>query len=1054
MSIIALGLAVVSFLALAVTRTPTSFAFFPRSGFSSADQPKALQKTLSAGVVPTWSRAGTLAYAPLHHTATLLPSGQVLVTGGGNNSDKPELYDPMTNTWRESAPTVVLHRGHTATLLGNGKVLLVGGGDLGPFAITTEFYDPATDSWTVAPTLEPMRFGHTATLLPNGRVVIAGGDTNDVVLFDPITNAWILNAVGFPNGGRSNHTATLLQNGKVLFVGGQVGNDLLATAVLFNPATNSWTNAANMTNARKDHTATLLDNGKVLVAGGLHGFLPTSSAELYDPTSNTWSNAGNLNATRMSHTATLLANGKVLAAGGEGSASATSELYDPGTNSWSYTADLYDDRYLHTATLLSNGDVLVVGGRVYSDLPGAERYSQAGVSIGGPKIVFGGGRGNGNRDVYTMDLDGANPTRLTSEPAYDDQPKWSPDGSKIVFMSDRDGNFEIYSMNADGSNQTRLTNSLGGDGFPAWSPDGTKIVFTSGDMRNPATFEIYTMNADGTNRTRLTNDNFIDGVPAWSPDGTKIVFMSGGSSVFDINSFEIFVINADGSNRTRLTNNTVVDGQPSFSPDGSRILFGSGSGLSPNGIEIFVMNADGSNRTQLTNNAVTDGFPAWSPDGTKIIFASGSIADENGVELFVMNADGTNRIRLTKNVTLDWFADWQPSTAPPWQPVTLAANQIELKVWTVQGRTYAYVKPQFPNGGYRVVNWGLVARSGNDFSVDASVERFIGPSMQSVVSTAQIYDLGPLANGTYNFNFKTSGALSQTLQFIISSTVPPSPANPIDNAREFVRQQYRDFLNREADQAGENFWTDNITKCTDPARRPPTQTVEQCTLRQREITSGAFFLSPEFQYTGYYVYRVYKGALGRPPKLSEFIPDALFVGKGIVVNGQLSAAEINQNKRDYASKFANCADPLKSPCAEFKATYDPLSNEQYVDKLFQTTGVNASSSDRAALVNGLNANSSTETRATVLLKVVDGINVISEGNQQFTTTYGQAFYNAEFRRAFVQLEYFGYMKRDPDEAGYAFWLGKLNQFNGDFVAAEMVLAFISSPEYRARFGQP
>ena len=90
----------------------------------------------------------------------------------------------------------------------------------------------------------------------------------------------------------------------------------------------------------------------------------------------------------------------------------------------------------------------------------------------------------------------------------------------------------------------------------------------------------------------------------------------------------------------------------------------------------------------------------------------------------------------------------------------------------------------------------------------------------------------------------------------------------------------------------------------------------------------------------------------------------------------------------------------------------------------------------------------------MLQKVVDGVTVLGEGNQQFTTTYGQAFYNAESNRAFVQLEYFGYMKRDPDDAGYAFWLGKLDQFGGNFVNAEMVLAFISSPEYRARFGQP
>ncbi|MGI9068852.1 MAG: DUF4214 domain-containing protein [Pyrinomonadaceae bacterium] len=131
-----------------------------------------------------------------------------------------------------------------------------------------------------------------------------------------------------------------------------------------------------------------------------------------------------------------------------------------------------------------------------------------------------------------------------------------------------------------------------------------------------------------------------------------------------------------------------------------------------------------------------------------------------------------------------------------------------------------------------------------------------------------------------------------------------------------------------------------------------------------------------------------------------------------------------------------------------------MSNQQYVDKLFQTTGVTPTASERAALIDGLNASPATETRATVLQKVVDGVVVVGEGNQQFTTSYGQAFYNAEFTGAFVQLEYFGYMKRDPDEAGYAFWLGKLNQFGGNFVNAEMVLAFITSPEYRARFGQP
>jgi hypothetical protein len=130
-----------------------------------------------------------------------------------------------------------------------------------------------------------------------------------------------------------------------------------------------------------------------------------------------------------------------------------------------------------------------------------------------------------------------------------------------------------------------------------------------------------------------------------------------------------------------------------------------------------------------------------------------------------------------------------------------------------------------------------------------------------------------------------------------------------------------------------------------------------------------------------------------------------------------------------------------------------LANDQFVDKLFQTTGVTPTASERSALIDGLNANPATETRGSVLFKIVDGTQTGPGGALTFQTRYGQVFYHQQFNPAFVQMEYFGYMKRDADEAGYAFWLSKLNQYPS-FVEAEMVLAFISSPEYRARFGQP
>jgi hypothetical protein len=371
----------------------------------------------------------------------------------------------------------------------------------------------------------------------------------------------------------------------------------------------------------------------------------------------------------------------------------------------------------------------------------------------------------------------------------------------------------------------------------------------------------------------------------------------------------------------------------------------------------------------------------------------------------------------------------------------LAQPATEIRTWTIQGRTYAYVKLTFPDATYRVTNWGQTTRSGNDFTVDVAIERSSGASLPVSSDDAQIYDLGPLTTGSYSFTLKVAGAVARSQDFIVSSI--PTLANPVDDQRQFVRQQYLDFLNREPDGPGWDFWTDNITKCSDPARRPAGQTETQCIDRQRETTSAAFFFSPEFQYTGYFVYRFYKGALGRQPKLSEFTPDAQFVAAGIIVNNQLSAAKIEANKSAFANLFVG------KP--EFLTIYGSLTNQQYVDKLFETTTINATAADRTALVNSLN--NGTETRATVLKKVVDGTVVISEGNQQFTTTYGQAFYNFEFNRAFVQMEYFGYLRRDPDAAGYAFWLGKLNQF-GNYLNAEMVKSFIISPEYRSRFGQP
>jgi hypothetical protein len=296
----------------------------------------------------------------------------------------------------------------------------------------------------------------------------------------------------------------------------------------------------------------------------------------------------------------------------------------------------------------------------------------------------------------------------------------------------------------------------------------------------------------------------------------------------------------------------------------------------------------------------------------------------------------------------------------------------------------------------------------------------------------------------------------------ITDNATASATNPIDNSSNFVRALYHDILNREPDEPGLTFWTDNIEKCDDPARRPlidqTRQTVAECIDRQRESTAIAFFMSPEFQMTGGFVYHLYKGSLtgspnydgglvqpsGRFPTFLEFVEDMGVVSEGIVVNNQISGAVVEANRNVLATAF------VQRP--EFVAKYGGLNDTLYVQELFNTTGISATAAQKQALVDGL-ANA-TETRASVLRKVVDGTVVTTESNLQSTTTYGQAFINQENRRLIVYLEYIGYLRRNPDAAGFVFWLGKVNQFNGDPFQAEMVRSFILSPEYRSRFGQP
>lgn len=251
-------------------------------------------------------------------------------------------------------------------------------------------------------------------------------------------------------------------------------------------------------------------------------------------------------------------------------------------------------------------------------------------------------------EIFTMNSDGTGQTNITNHAATESSPNYSPDGSKIIFSTNRDGNNEIYRMNSDGGSPIRLTNNSASDTSPVYSPDGSSIAFVSNRDGND---EIYKMNADGTNQVRLTNDPRLDLVPSYSPDGTKIIFVVRPAQALQA----IFTMNADGTNQQMLSDAGSFYNRPSYSPDGSKIIFVFGIDVTAQ--NIWTMNADGTNRQQFP---VGRSSPTYSPDGTKVthvccFFAGGPL--QNGIRL--ANADGGSPQALTTGM-FDDLPDWQP----------------------------------------------------------------------------------------------------------------------------------------------------------------------------------------------------------------------------------------------------------------------------------------------------------------------------------------------------------------------------------------------------------
>ncbi len=222
----------------------------------------------------------------------------------------------------------------------------------------------------------------------------------------------------------------------------------------------------------------------------------------------------------------------------------------------------------------------------------------------------------GKLGLWTVGVDGMTAHQLFPKeinPTIDGS--WSPDGLRIIFVYDRlegtDGKLQIDTAQPDGSDKKNLLPHAAFDESPRWSPDGKTIAFTSTRGKNQ---DIWTMNAQGKDLKKLTSDTAADNSPSWSPDGKRIAFTSARSG-----NFEIWSMNADGSDQKKLTDHPRMDYWPVWSPDGKRIAFTSNR---DGNYEIYVMDADGKNAVNVTKHPGNDNFAAWSPDGSRLAWIS------------------------------------------------------------------------------------------------------------------------------------------------------------------------------------------------------------------------------------------------------------------------------------------------------------------------------------------------------------------------------------------------------------------------------------------------
>jgi len=583
-----------------------------------------------------------------------------------------------------------------------------------------------------------------------------------------------------------------------------------------------------------------------------------------------------------------------------------------------------------------------------------------------------------------------------------------------------------YSISENGAQATVTVTRTGGvDGAVSVQYSSGGGTATIGGDYAATSGTLSWLDGDASDKTftiAVTNDalNELD-----ETVGLVLNNPSGGASLGNLSSATITIVDDDGPAAISISDVSLAEGTSGTTNFNFDVTLSTASSQT---ITVDYLTLNGSAQAGSDYQAAS-GTLTFAPGETSkaVVVAVNGDTDVESDEAFVVGLSNPASATTSKSQGTGTIVNDDSNSPSPTIQFSQAAYAVQEDLgWMTMTVTRGGDTSAAASVDYETVDGSGTQKA--DFEYAAGTLNFAAGEISKTITLLVNEDAYLEGNETFSVKLSNpAGAVlgqQSAASVNITDDLPESATNPIDDAQSFVYTHYHDFLNREPDPAGLAFWTNQIASCGSDVK---------CIEEKRVNVSASFFLSIEFQETGYLRYLLEKESFGSLPKYAEFMRDLQEVGRDVVVNSPGWEQKLRNNQQLFAEAW------VKRPA--FKAAYDAMSNADYVNALYANAGVLPTQAERDSLVNALDTAS--ESRARILLEVAGNV----------------AFRQKENNSAFVLMQYFGYLRRDPaaapdsDLTGYNFWLTKLNQFGGNYIDAEMIKAFITSFEYRQRFAQ-